>query len=287
MRGVPPGPARSPPSRGPGTSQTFPDTLVELARQLAGGEGLGDGVQVVELLPVRALRSSLRLRRRLRLLLPRHGRAPSPLPLPGHARPTRGNYPPPGLCQPIGNPLWRYPPTAPANGERRLPAPSPRPPGLLPRLPCSPRPRGSLPATLRLGPGCQTRGDKLSTRAFTGVRPAVASPAGGGRSTAGPCRPRGLRRHRGGRRSSQPEARPSDAADVHERQGTAELSCSALGEQPANFTGLDPDSSQLVTKMVFSPPPFFFSSQGTFSHCRAMLLLFLGEERRFPFWCPS
>lgn len=202
MRGVPPGPARSPPSRGPGTSQTFPDTLVELARQLAGGEGLGDGVQVVELLPVRALRSSLRLRRRLRLLLPRHGRAPSPLPLPGHARPTRGNYPPPGLCQPIGNPLWRYPPTAPANGERRLPAPSPRPPGLLPRLPCSPRPRGSRPGP-RLPPRhpspragvSNTRGQAFNTGLYWGA-------AGGG--LPGGRRPQ----HRGALPPSGPEATP-------------------------------------------------------------------------------
>lgn len=44
----------------------FPNALVELPRQLAGGERLRDGVEVPELLPVRQLRGRLR---RLRLLL--------------------------------------------------------------------------------------------------------------------------------------------------------------------------------------------------------------------------
>lgn len=66
------GPGR-PPCPAPGTRHTFPDTLVELARQLARGERLRDGVQVLELLPVRELGSGLR--RRLLLLLARHARA--------------------------------------------------------------------------------------------------------------------------------------------------------------------------------------------------------------------
>lgn len=179
-----PGPsrlARSLPCPGPGASRTFPDALVELARQLAGGERLGDGVQVVELLPVRALRSSLgRGRRlRLRLLLPRHGRAAAR----GHFRfrGTRGrggettssklfasqSATASGAARPPRRPMVSAacpPPALRAPGLPPAPQPEPPPPRLL-------SPRGSLPAALsRLEVGVSnTRGPALNTGLYWGA----------------------------------------------------------------------------------------------------------------------
>lgn len=94
-----------PPSPGPSRQRrrTFPDALEQLSGEFAGRERLRDGVQEVELLPVRELRRRLRLGRRLRLL-PRHGRH-RPNPLPGRA-PQRGrDTRPTALRQPIGTAL--------------------------------------------------------------------------------------------------------------------------------------------------------------------------------------
>lgn len=119
------GPGPPPPC--PGARQTFPDTLVELARQLTGGERPRNGVQEVELLPVRELRRPLGLRCPLRLLLPRHCPAAERFRFRStHSTAGESDSSTP-LRQPIGSPSGTARPPRQPMASGRLPAPLPRP----------------------------------------------------------------------------------------------------------------------------------------------------------------
>lgn len=114
--GPSPRPPRFPRCLPPSPSRTFPNALVELPRQLAGGERLRDGVEVPELLPVRQLRGRLR---RLRLLLPRHSLALPPATSASGARAAR---PPRAERQPMGaRPASARPPPRPMASRARPP----------------------------------------------------------------------------------------------------------------------------------------------------------------------